>query len=117
MSGRNWLQRDPRDARDPIERAIKARNRRDLVVTDALRGEIESLLAHDAQSFLESPAAQLLVVAGPLLDRTLMVNRQIGPYTIVAPLGSGGMGEGLSRARQQTWPRRSDQDPAAVLDG
>ena len=61
---------------------------------DELRAEIESLLGYEAQSFLESPAAHVAAVFGPRTpDRTSMVNRQLGPYTIIAPLGAGGMGE------------------------
>ncbi len=59
---------------------------------EVLRQEIESLLAYESASsgFLETPAAA--VVAGAATGIP-MLNRQIGPYTIVAPLGAGGMGE------------------------
>jgi eukaryotic-like serine/threonine-protein kinase len=61
----------------------------------ALLEEVESLLRYesDAARFLETPAP---VAAGDLArtpDRSQMVGRQLGPYTIVAPLGPGGMGE------------------------
>ena len=83
----------------------------------ALQEEVESLLRYesDAARFLETPAA---VAAGDLArtaDRSQMVGRQLGPYTIVAPLGAGGMGGGLSRARQQAGTRRRHQDPAVAL--
>ena len=61
----------------------------------ALLEEVESLLRYeaDAARFLEAPAA---VMAGDLArtsDRSPMIGRQLGPYTISALLGAGGMGE------------------------
>ena len=66
---------------------------------------------------METPAAE--VIAGALEGAPggpQMVGRQLGPYTIVAPLGAGGMGE-VYRARQQAGARRRDQDPAVALHG
>ena len=68
--------------------------KRDAFLTDAcgedaeLRAEVESLLRYDgaAGPFLETPAAALAAPSD-------MLNRRLGPYSIVGPLGSGGMGE------------------------
>src|SRR5262249_43911081 len=62
---------------------------------EAVRRDVESLLGYDAKSFLEVPAA--VAGASPSTGAS-MVNRQLGPYTILTPLGVGGMGE-VYRAR------------------
>jgi Tol biopolymer transport system component len=66
---------------------------------DALREEVESLLRVEggSEGFLERPALDAVAVGLPAAGPS-MVNRQLGPYTIVAPLGGGGMGE-VYRAR------------------
>jgi eukaryotic-like serine/threonine-protein kinase len=64
---------------------------------EALREEVASLLEFEPASarLLERPA---LAVAAPAPGATSMIDRRLGPYTIVAPLGAGGMGE-VYRAR------------------
>ena len=90
----------------------------------ALLEEVESLLRYesDAARFLETPAA---VAAGDLArtpDRSQMIGRQLGPYTIVAPLGAGGMGRSIARttaswgatSRSRSCRRTSPQTPSVV---
>ena len=60
---------------------------------DALRRDIESLLAHasPAEQFIEQPA---VAGAGALAGLSgLSLGQRLGPYQIIAKLGTGGMGE------------------------
>ena len=66
---------------------------------EPLREEVESLLRYESDSarFLERPAVDIVADGEQWLEAS-MLNRQLGPYTIIAPLGAGGMGE-VYRAR------------------
>jgi serine/threonine protein kinase/Tol biopolymer transport system component len=74
---------------------------------EGLRREVESLLGYESATdpWIERPAAAL---AAPMLDTSAspswLTGRQIGPYTIVSLLDSGGMGE-VYRARDTTLGR------------
>ena len=82
-------------ARKPEERAAFLAEACD--GDEALREEVASLLDFEPASarLLERPAVAVAAVAA---DATSMIDRRIGHYTIVAPLGAGGMGE-VYRAR------------------
>ena len=69
---------------------------------DSLRNEVESLLAHEetARTFLETPAFAEADLAGDIASERALVGRRFGPFTVMAPLGSGGMAE-VYRARDE----------------
>src|ERR1700730_3712871 len=62
---------------------------------DALRQEVESLLAQEngAQGFLEAPELELAAKIFGDDQGPSLVGRQVGPYQVVSLLGAGGMGE------------------------
>jgi hypothetical protein len=61
----------------------------------ALRAEVASLLAahDDASGFLGTPAAVLGPAPPEALPGLLSAGQAVGPYTVLARLGAGGMGE------------------------
>jgi serine/threonine protein kinase/Tol biopolymer transport system component len=65
---------------------------------DDLRAAVESLLRYEPQAggFLARPPG--MDDDAPAADHGSMIDRQLGPYTILALLGAGGMGE-VYRAR------------------
>jgi serine/threonine protein kinase len=98
MSGGMTPERDA-----DIERICQAALERDVAVRAAfleeacagdaaLRREVESLLAQEpaAVGFLSTPAVGL---TGGLMGDASWSGRQLGPYTLQARLGVGGMGE------------------------
>ena len=58
---------------------------------DALRREVESLLAHEpaAGDFMEAAVP----AADNVAERDAVIGRSVGPYQVVSWLGAGGMGE------------------------
>ncbi len=92
---------------DAIDLAGEARDRYldDVCDDEAIRAEVESLLASDDQlpgDFMEVPAAEqvntsLDEMVSPLVDDVMP--EQIGPYEIIEILGEGGMGV-VFRGRQ-----------------
>jgi len=62
---------------------------------EALRKEVESLLAHQlqAESFIEAPALEVAAKGMAQNQAQSLVGRQSGPYKIQSLLGVGGMGE------------------------
>src|SRR5215208_5106329 len=74
---------------------------------EAMRQEVESLLAADEtnQDFLGTPAYELM--AGVLADEKtkFVAGQEVGPYTILSSLGTGGMGQ-VYLAQDSRLPRK-----------
>src|ERR1044071_219221 len=77
--------------RDPLER--EAYLDEACAEDSDLRNEVEALIDSHARSgdFIESPAYEVL--SDSLTQTGLVPGTSIGPYKIVRPLGSGGMGD------------------------
>ena len=73
---------------------------------NALRQEVESLLAHErtAEGFLAVPALELAAQGLATSSHRSLMGRQLGPYKILSWIGAGGMGE-IYRARDATLGR------------
>jgi hypothetical protein len=76
-----------------------------------MRAEVEHLLDLHESGYLENPAIE--AVASALGGgHELISGDRIVHYTIVHKIGSGGMGESLSRRRWKARPSRGDQAAA-----
>src|SRR5207237_8420857 len=62
---------------------------------EALRREIESLLAEDkeAKGFLESPALEIVAKKMAQHQTQSLLGQRLGPYQLLSSLGTGGMGK------------------------
>jgi predicted ATPase len=62
---------------------------------EALRKQIESLIvaSERAGSFIESPIGEIAALFVTDDQTRLIVGQSLGPYTVLSPLGSGGMGD------------------------
>ena|SRR5437867_4591474 len=80
-------ERDPRERAAFLEQACGG--------DDALRREVESLLAEEdgVQSFLETPAVEFVRKMSGEDANQSVIGRQIGSYSIRSLVAKGGMGE------------------------
>lgn len=78
----------------------------------ALQSAVKTLLASDQQAggFLETPAAIHVGLSGAVERPALTAGQQLGAYTVVSPVGAGGMGE-VYRA----WDARLQRDVAVKV--
>jgi tetratricopeptide (TPR) repeat protein len=60
---------------------------------DDLRGEVESLLAHESGIAGKLDAPALAVLGSTLVESESLVGLRLGPYQVTTALGAGGMGE------------------------
>jgi len=79
--------------RKPAERAAFLREA--CAGEDAVRSEIESLLAYQekAEQFIEAPALEVAAKRMAEDQVSFMAGQQFGSYKILSQLGAGGMGE------------------------
>src|SRR5439155_18263635 len=99
MTSEDRWQQIERLYHDALARPMDERSQfvRDVCAGDeGLQREVESLLAYasDAQQFIDTPAiaiaAAALILPQPETESILPTGTQLGPYTIVAPVGAGG---------------------------